>query len=232
MTSSTTSAGAWSATSSRTRNVLAARTEQSRWQTHRRGTARAHARAVPQELLYLTGGQCGLLLPVAPRHCLSPGPGASAHAVGAEMANVSTASSPTISLFGLLMRHLLSLSAVTARELPHRANIGRFPPRGNTHPATARVERPRVEAGALTGSSPVPPTSVSRFHSSERSGNGYVGSHHALGRVNHVGECLEGSYAANTATESCFALAGVALVFEPPAADLSRTRPLTSTELH
>jgi hypothetical protein len=28
------------------------------------------------------GGQCGLLLPAAPRHCLSPGPGAAAHAVG------------------------------------------------------------------------------------------------------------------------------------------------------
>src|SRR5215212_8406571 len=59
--------------------------------------------------LYFAGGQCGLSLPVAPRHCLSPGPGASAHAVGAEIANVRTASSPTMTLFGLLMRHLLSL---------------------------------------------------------------------------------------------------------------------------
>jgi hypothetical protein len=42
----------------------------------------------PLSLIYLRvygfggGGQCGLLLPVAPRHCLSPGPGAAAQAVG------------------------------------------------------------------------------------------------------------------------------------------------------
>src|SRR5215211_6007619 len=123
MTSSTTSAGAWSATSSRTRNVLAARTEQSRWQTHRRGTARAHARAVPQELLYLPGGQCGLSFPVAPRHCLSPGPGASADAIGAEIASVRTASSPTTSLLGLLMQSPPLRSYRTAWALPHRINI-------------------------------------------------------------------------------------------------------------
>jgi hypothetical protein len=61
----------------------------------------------PLSLIYLRvygfggGGQCGLLLPVAPRHCLSPGPGASAKAVGAAAAIVATSAKAAINLFFL-----------------------------------------------------------------------------------------------------------------------------------
>jgi hypothetical protein len=47
-----------------------------------------------------------LPLPVAPRHCLSPGPGASASAVGAAIASVKSASNSATSRFGLLIAHL------------------------------------------------------------------------------------------------------------------------------
>jgi hypothetical protein len=54
-------------------------------------------------------GQCGLLLPVAPRHCLSPGPGAAPDAAGAtDAANTHTAKSSAprrfISVIGLSFR--------------------------------------------------------------------------------------------------------------------------------
>jgi hypothetical protein len=54
-------------------------------------------------------GHCGLLLPVAPRHCLSPGPGAAPDAAGAtDAANTHTAKSSTprrfISVIGLSFR--------------------------------------------------------------------------------------------------------------------------------
>lgn len=45
------------------------------------------------------GGQCGLLLPVAPLHCLSPGPGASAQAGTAEI--VAMIATAAINLFAL-----------------------------------------------------------------------------------------------------------------------------------
>jgi hypothetical protein len=47
---------------------------------------------------YFPGGQCGLLFPVAPLHCLSPGPGA-ANAVGSDAANAANARRTTIVLF-------------------------------------------------------------------------------------------------------------------------------------
>jgi hypothetical protein len=50
------------------------------------------------------GGQCGLLLPVAPRHCLSPGPGGSASAAGAtETAKTHAANSNAPKRFTLVI---------------------------------------------------------------------------------------------------------------------------------
>jgi hypothetical protein len=58
---------------------------------------------------YLPGGQCGLSFPVAPLHCLSPGPGAAASALDTDDAKAARASTVTIAFFVLDMIHPLPL---------------------------------------------------------------------------------------------------------------------------
>jgi hypothetical protein len=48
------------------------------------------------------GGQCGFPFPVAPLHCLSPGPGASPNAVGTDAAKAAIVRSTKMALFVLL----------------------------------------------------------------------------------------------------------------------------------
>jgi hypothetical protein len=52
---------------------------------------------------YLPGGQCGLPLPFAPRHCWSPGPGASASAFGADAANAQSAKRSASAFFPFIV---------------------------------------------------------------------------------------------------------------------------------
>jgi hypothetical protein len=80
-------------------------------------------RAVLSRFLYLPGGQCGLLLPVAPRHCLSPGPGASPNAAGAtEAANTHTVNSSAPQRFTFVME-LLSCTE-KSRPVPESEFVG------------------------------------------------------------------------------------------------------------
>ena len=68
----------------------------------RRAEREPRRNAAPARRCYLPGGQCGLPLPFAPRHWLSPGPGASAHAAGAETASALIASTKATTLLRLL----------------------------------------------------------------------------------------------------------------------------------
>ena len=89
--------------------------------------------ASPQRVwkCYLPGGQCGLSLPVAPRHCLSPGPGAPALATGAARASALTAAMMAI--------HRLDLIAHLPSGVEAHSKVG--PPR---YPVISRGNVPSM----------------------------------------------------------------------------------------
>jgi hypothetical protein len=105
---------------------------------------------------YLPGGQCGLPLPVAPRHWLSPGPGASAKA-GAAVANAEKASNVTTIFFALLKSvHLPPTTAAYCRERILRRGeqprqYGNYPPLLRQR---AHVKHPTTNAPTTTDAVP------------------------------------------------------------------------------